>query len=319
MQLNNPIFINQTDADIRYVNTTGDTINGNLIANNLVYNTGNQIISGIKDFIGPVSFFQKNSHMYDMIKTGQITICSGLGPFERRVYSGNLGVLNNPNEAAVIFSYTGIATNSKTQSIERFYKRAIGSSISEGTHIEPINVSSSSVTNYSFPGFGGGTSNVSNLLSLAIFGIGVNMPILYVSKNHLNAETNTIFAGFNGIISGNGSLVNFSNSLGPPYPSFPTGFTYIDRQNQYGTGFLVGFYQGPFSAAFNPFNIASSNDSFNTQTGCPIIFESAWLSDGPNNESWLNMAFRNYGPSGIGRAGAAANPTGLTLNVYAID
>jgi len=79
MQLNNPIFINQTDADIRYVNTTGDTINGNIAingnlnagnsilgivnnelkrvtnpqlnvttitANNLVYNTGSQNISG---------------------------------------------------------------------------------------------------------------------------------------------------------------------------------------------------------------------------------------------------------------------------------
>jgi hypothetical protein len=30
MQLNNPIFINQTDADVRYVNTTGDAINGTL-------------------------------------------------------------------------------------------------------------------------------------------------------------------------------------------------------------------------------------------------------------------------------------------------
>lgn len=30
MILNNPIFINQTDADIRYINTTGDTVNGNL-------------------------------------------------------------------------------------------------------------------------------------------------------------------------------------------------------------------------------------------------------------------------------------------------
>lgn len=27
---NNPIFINQTDADVRYVNTAGDTINGNI-------------------------------------------------------------------------------------------------------------------------------------------------------------------------------------------------------------------------------------------------------------------------------------------------
>lgn len=30
MILNNPIFINQTDADVRYVNTAGDTINGNI-------------------------------------------------------------------------------------------------------------------------------------------------------------------------------------------------------------------------------------------------------------------------------------------------
>jgi hypothetical protein len=30
MILNNPIFINQTDADVRYVNTTGDAINGTL-------------------------------------------------------------------------------------------------------------------------------------------------------------------------------------------------------------------------------------------------------------------------------------------------
>lgn len=30
MILNNPIFINQTDADVRYVNTTGDAVNGTL-------------------------------------------------------------------------------------------------------------------------------------------------------------------------------------------------------------------------------------------------------------------------------------------------
>ena len=30
MILNNPIFINQTDADVRYVNTAGDAINGTL-------------------------------------------------------------------------------------------------------------------------------------------------------------------------------------------------------------------------------------------------------------------------------------------------
>jgi len=30
MQLNNPIFINQTDADIRYINATGDAVNGAL-------------------------------------------------------------------------------------------------------------------------------------------------------------------------------------------------------------------------------------------------------------------------------------------------
>jgi hypothetical protein len=49
------------------------------------------------------------------------------------------------------------------------------------------------------------------------------------------------------------------------------------------------------------------------------MFEGAWLSDGANNETWLNMAFKNYGPSGINRVGGAANPTGLTLNIYTIN
>lgn len=35
MILNNPIFINQTDADVRYVNTTGDAINGTLTVTGL--------------------------------------------------------------------------------------------------------------------------------------------------------------------------------------------------------------------------------------------------------------------------------------------
>jgi hypothetical protein len=43
MQLNNPIFINQTDADIRYVNTTGDTINGNVTINGNIFRSGNSI------------------------------------------------------------------------------------------------------------------------------------------------------------------------------------------------------------------------------------------------------------------------------------
>jgi len=36
MILNNPIFINQTDADVRYINATGDTINGNLNVSGMI-------------------------------------------------------------------------------------------------------------------------------------------------------------------------------------------------------------------------------------------------------------------------------------------
>ena len=43
MQLNNPIFINQTDADIRYVHTTGDTVNGNLRIDGDILRSGNSI------------------------------------------------------------------------------------------------------------------------------------------------------------------------------------------------------------------------------------------------------------------------------------
>ena len=55
MILNNPIFINQTDADVRYVNTTGDNMTGPLGLNNnnlfaysaqLINETTNFIISG---------------------------------------------------------------------------------------------------------------------------------------------------------------------------------------------------------------------------------------------------------------------------------
>ena len=40
MQLNNPIFINQTDADVRYVNTTGDAINGTLTVVSGIFTSG---------------------------------------------------------------------------------------------------------------------------------------------------------------------------------------------------------------------------------------------------------------------------------------
>lgn len=55
MILNNPIFINQTDADVRYVNTTGDNMTGPLGLNDnnlfaysaqLINETTNFIISG---------------------------------------------------------------------------------------------------------------------------------------------------------------------------------------------------------------------------------------------------------------------------------
>jgi hypothetical protein len=40
MILNNPIFINQTDADVRYVNTTGDRINGILNVVSGIFTSG---------------------------------------------------------------------------------------------------------------------------------------------------------------------------------------------------------------------------------------------------------------------------------------
>lgn len=55
MQLNNPIFINQTDADLRYVNTAGDNMTGPLGLNDnnlsafsaqLINETTNFLISG---------------------------------------------------------------------------------------------------------------------------------------------------------------------------------------------------------------------------------------------------------------------------------
>ena len=254
---------------------------------------------------------------YDTFTPGQITILSGLGPFERRVYSGSLGSLRNPNQAALVFSFTGARPE---QTIQRFFTthHAFGQPSSHTERLIAGAVGGGTVTDYSTrPISPGGLITIPNFANTYANLISTTQ-LLFVTKDHLKASTNATFNTYHSFFSGETAVTpltvtNFSNAL------WPTGFSYIDRQNQFGNGFLIGFYAGPFTARQNPFGVQSANDSVNNQTGCSIMFESAWLSDGPNNETWLNMAFKNYGPSGINRVGGVANPTGLTLNVYTIN
>jgi len=115
MQLNNPIFINQTDADIRYVNTTGDTINGNLNVSGMITTpqqnktfvyrptvTGVASITGIfayganctltPRYVGTlradacISMTQLGGSSTDTVQTTSFWYGTGTAP----VYSGNL-------------------------------------------------------------------------------------------------------------------------------------------------------------------------------------------------------------------------------------
>jgi hypothetical protein len=78
MQLNNPIFINQTDADVRYVNTLNNqNINGvkTFIGNHNI--SGNTIISGNLNVSGMITTPQQNKQfVYRPAETGGGNITS---------------------------------------------------------------------------------------------------------------------------------------------------------------------------------------------------------------------------------------------------
>lgn len=80
MQLNNPIFINQTDADIRYVNTAGDNMTGPLGLNDnnlfaysaqLITETTNFLISGNDN--GRVILARSPTQIIATIVSGNVT------------------------------------------------------------------------------------------------------------------------------------------------------------------------------------------------------------------------------------------------------
>ena len=76
MILNNPIFINQTDADIRYINATGDALNGTLSVTGLT-------VSGLGS-----SFVLKSPNNYDSVSFNPTS-------------NGNAGILNTNYITAV--------------------------------------------------------------------------------------------------------------------------------------------------------------------------------------------------------------------------
>jgi len=78
MQLNNPIFINQTDADLRYVNTTGDTINGNLSLNS------NQLV----DYV-PQSINETTNFVISGNDNGRIILANSASQITGTIVSGN--------------------------------------------------------------------------------------------------------------------------------------------------------------------------------------------------------------------------------------
>jgi hypothetical protein len=280
--------------------------------------SGNQELKGV---LTAQSFLEKNPlNFFDSFKTGQITVGSGLGPFERKVYTTNLGVLNNSDETIVFFSYTGQKNDwSKNQLFHVFMKsNAFDSTVqvTEGSHVEPL--ISSSVTNYgiariNFAGSIPGNSSLATKLGMLET---ARFAYLYVNKDYKKTYTNgTIVNAQTRIPSGDPPvLAAVPGNIGNLY-AYPTGVTYGDMENQYLKGFLVGVYGvSTRSQVFN-LNAATTNPI----TGCAIIFEGAWLEDGQNNTTNLNLAFVNYGPSGIGSAGPTANTNSLTLYTYIID
>ncbi|NDG32442.1 hypothetical protein EB118_20510 [bacterium] len=268
------------------------------------------------------------------IKTGRINILTGIAPFSRLVYSGNLGVLNNPNETMVLFSTTGFAPRPLLPRVIASRNLAIAnqsSTVALGTHTEFMFNSSTTITNncgIDFSPFGGsfaiGGGSIGNRYGAfsLIDPTKFSNDFLYVTKDYTQAYNTKAFGGNFGeyIVSGN-TFVNISLATA----TYKTGITYAQNAAQYLTGFLVGFYsaQGT-NINCNPFNACGAAGIGGTSTGCHIVFESAWLTTDAQNNSWLNMAFRNHGPSGMRFATSqgfpnGANPTGIVLDMFAFD
>ena len=85
MILNNPIFINQTDADIRYVNTTGDAVNGVLSVTGLT-------ISGLG-----TPFTLKSPNNTDSITFNPTLNGNAGGLFANWIYCSNMGSVGDNN------------------------------------------------------------------------------------------------------------------------------------------------------------------------------------------------------------------------------
>ena len=293
----------------------------NIVTGNL---TTNRINSSFNFMRNPLNFYFDGG-----IKTGRINILTGIAPFSRQVYSGNLGILNNPNETMILFSTTG---NVPRPSFERVLASralalaSLSASSKNGVHNEFMFNAGTTITNncaIEFSPYGGGfaiagSNNPNRYSAFNMIDATKNTDFLYVTRDFNQAYTtkyltDTSFLEY--IMSGN-SIPNLY---------LKTGITYAQNAAQYLTGFLVGFYSSQFSSLnCNPFNACGAAGVNGTSTGCHIVFESAWLTTDAVNNSWLNMAFRNHGPSGMRFATSqgfpnGANPTGIFLDMFAFD
>ena len=315
----------------------GGTIAGSTIARitssgvNIVTGTltTNRINSSFNFMRNPLDFYLDGG-----IKTGRINILTGIAPFSRRVYSGNLGILNNPNETMILFSTTGTIPRPSLERVIASRNITIAGSTASnslGTHTEQMFNSSTSITNncaiefspYGGGGAIGGVTTVSHVGSFSIIDpTKFSNDLLYVSRDFNQAyNTKSTIAAFGEFIVSGSSFINIGNNP----PTYKTGITYAQNAAQYLTGFLVGFYTAAATTLnCNPFNACGAGGVSSTQTGCHIVFESAWLTTDAANNSWLNMAFRNHGPSGMRFATSqgfpnGANPTGIFLDMFAFD
>ena len=195
-----------------------------------------------------------------------------------------------------------------------------------GTHNEFMFNSSTTVTNncaIEFSPYGGGyaiggSSTTNRYGTFNMIDATKNTDFLYVTRDFNQAYTTKSLTDLSFI-----EYIMSGNSM--PNLYLKTGITYAQNAAQYLTGFLVGFYTANAGGLnCNPFNACGAGGVSSNSTGCHIVFESAWLTTDAANNSWLNMAFRNHGPSGMRFATSqgfpnGANPTGIFLDMFAFD
>jgi hypothetical protein len=224
MQLNNPIFINQTDADNRYINATGDALNGTLSVTGLtVSGLDTPFILKSPNNYNSVSFNPTSNGNAGILNTNYISVLGlySVGDQNLSINYGGGGtrslIFRRGVDRALLDSNGNFGIGSGISSVpSRFY--VSGNSILQGD----VQISGELLVSGNSVLTGVDLSSYATTANLALTGSTLQTNINNLSGYVNSSSSNILFTTGNQIISG---LKTFNTGLSTTYISGVSGIS----------------------------------------------------------------------------------------------